>query len=101
MTAFDDLRLDLICRAALANAAQVGRAISANASDGVAALAALGLKDHRPSLRDVCICRVSSGTICNSGDGNCAGDESDTYAHGASKRTRHVQFILSKVRVVV
>jgi hypothetical protein len=55
MTAFDDLRLDLICPAPLANAAQVGRAISANASDGVATLAALRLKDHRPSFRDVCI----------------------------------------------
>lgn len=55
MTAFDDLRLDLICPAALANAAQIGRAISANASDGVAALAALRLKDHRPPFRDVCI----------------------------------------------
>ena len=53
MTAFDDLRLDLICPAALANAAQVGRAISANASDGVAALASVSVEDYRPSFRGV------------------------------------------------
>jgi len=53
MTAFEDLRLDLICPPTLANTAQVGRSISADAYDGVAALAALRMKDHRPSFRSV------------------------------------------------
>ncbi|HEX3470450.1 MAG TPA: hypothetical protein VHT28_04630 [Silvibacterium sp.] len=53
MTAFKNLRLDLICSATLANIAQVGRAISPNAGDGMAAFAALRVEDHCASFMGI------------------------------------------------
>jgi hypothetical protein len=63
MTTVEYLRLDLTRCPALANAAQVGRSVSANSGDAMATLATLGAKSDRPALTRICVRRVHARMI--------------------------------------
>jgi hypothetical protein len=63
MTTVEYLRLDLTRSPTLANAAEVGRSVSANPSDAMATLATLGPKNNRPALMRICIRRVHARMI--------------------------------------
>lgn len=88
--------LDLARPMALANAAQIGSAVSADAGNTMATLAPLAVKHIRAAIARACIRRVGYWTIHNDEDGEGTAEEEDTGAHSASKRASHVQSILSK-----
>jgi hypothetical protein len=60
VTSLEYLRLDLTRPAAKSNTAQIGRSISADAGDGMAALASLRVKDKRTAPTRIRIERVGN-----------------------------------------
>ena len=63
MTAFEYLRLDLTRRTSLANAAQVGRSISADPGNSVAALASFRVECDRAAFACLRVRCVSNRAI--------------------------------------
>ena len=80
-----------------ANAAQIWRPVSTDASNTMATLAPIAVKHIRAAIALACIRCVRYWTIHDDEDGERTAEEEDTGAHSASERANHVQSILSKM----
>jgi hypothetical protein len=90
VTTFEYLRLDLSRRAPLTDAAQIGRSISTDAGNGMAALASFRVKCYGAASACIRIRCVDKGTIGEDKDDGGKGEQGQTGPHGASERTRHL-----------
>lgn len=90
MTAIKYLRLDLTRRASFANAAQVGRSISADAENGMAVLASFRMECDSPAFARIRVRCIGNGTIGEGKDDGGKDEQGETGAYSASKWTRHL-----------
>ncbi len=83
-----------------ANPAQIGSAVSADASNTMATFAPLAMKHIRAAFALARIRCVGYWTVHDDEDGEGKAEEEDRCAHSASERASHVQSILSKMDVL-